>query len=169
MALSGLLVLDKLSFRSKFASILLLCILSVGNLYRSYFPYMTIALWQGPTQAEQLCQWAVEEGYEYIYGGWFTAPPIAAHSGGDLTAGYWWPTYLYQPLGYINSDDIYDAEKNEKAIYVFTDSDEEAGLLLAQERGVTLTKVAEFEEYYVYTSPVPLMDGQPRSYEDFSN
>lgn len=169
VALSGLLIWNKLHIRSKIAATILLCFLSIGNLYRSYFPYMTIALWQGPTQAEQLCQWAVEENYEYIYGGWFTAPPVAAYSGGNLTAGYWWPTYLYQPLGYINSDDIYDTEKNEKAIYVFTDSDEKAGLLLAQERGVTLTKVAEFEEYFVYTSPVPLMDGQPRSYEDFSN
>lgn len=53
--------------------------------------------------------------------------------------------------------DIYGEEENRKAVYVFSTSDEEAGLLTAQAQNVVLEKVIEFGDLRLYTSPVPLM------------
>lgn len=182
VALSAMVILQKLSSRPKYALILLLCILSFGNLFYGYKYGAELALQNDSSYAgklyrrvraagyrsyaetldyhehtQQMCQWAMEEGYEYVYGDWITVPHIAVHSGGELEAGYWEEGNVYQVMGYINRQDIYGASENEKALYIFTSRDENAGLLAAQERGVTLTKVAEFGDYFAYTSPVPLM------------
>lgn len=156
VAFSGLILLKKLPFGPKCAAILLTCIFSLGCLYHGYVPYAGMALWKGPSDGKLMCNWAVEEGYEYVYGHWLVAPRVAACSGGELIAGYWWEDYEAMP--YLISANIYGEEENAKAIYVFTSDDEAECLRLAAQRGVTLTKVAEFGDYKAYTSPVPLME-----------
>lgn len=160
VAFSLVILLRLLGRRPRLLVILLTCVLSLGNLYYSYLPTAQTALRQDSSDARQLCAWAMEEGYEYVYGDWFVAPRVAVHSGGDLEAGYWWETEMYVPMGYNIASDIYDAEENQKAIYVFTEHDEAQGILLAQQQGIPLTKAAEFGFYRAYTSPVPLMNGK---------
>jgi len=183
VAFSGLVILQKLHPAFKQAAILFLCVLSVGNLFHSYSMSMELALENSPTvagkafrlakayglptrswemeekiPARELCEWAVNEGYAYVYGNWEIVPHIAIPSDGKIVAGYWYPTEdIYHPVGYINAQDIYGVEENKKALYIFTSRDEEMGLALAKQRGVTLSKVAEYGDYYAYTSPIPLM------------
>lgn len=153
---SGLMLLRKCSFWPKCMAIVLTCILSLGCLWHGYVPYAGIALWKGPTDGQLMCDWAMSEGYEYVYGHWFVAPRVAACSGGEMEAGYWWEPM--EPMTYNIASDIFDEEDNEKAIYVFTPDDEEDCLRIAAEKGVELTKVAEFGDYKAYTSPVPLLE-----------
>lgn len=155
VAFSGLNLLKKLPFTPKCVGIFLACILSLGSLYHCYVPYAGMALWKGLSDAEQMCDWAMTEGYETVYGNWLVSPRVAVHSDGEMVAGYWWDPYT--PMRYLYSTDIFDESNNENAIYVFTPNDEEACLRIAAERGVNMTLVAEFGDYKAYTSPVPLM------------
>lgn len=176
IALSVLIIIQQLSHRPRYFLIALICLLSLGNLFHSYLPGAKLAvqnsLYSSGTplysetdvrnaNARKMCDWAVSHGYKYVYGDWFTAPRIAVHSGGQLVAGYWWKTDIYCPLGYLNIQNIYGSKENEKAVYVFTSEDCENGLTAAQNKGVPLTKVAEFGDYTAYTSPVPLMHQKP--------
>lgn len=107
--------------------------------------------------AQQLCGWAMEEGYEFVYGDWYVSPRIAVHSGGALMAGYWWNEDIFKPIAHNTWLGLFEQASNEKAIYVFTSEDEERCLQKAGELGVTLQKQAEFGVYRAYTSPVQLM------------
>lgn len=183
VAFSGLIILQKLPSVPKRIAVLLLCALSLGNLFQGYTPMMEIALENNSSivgrafrlaraygypskayvnehnvDAQNMCDWAMEEGYEYVYGNWEVVPHVAVHSDGKITAGYWYPANnIYQPLPYINAQDIYGEEENSTALYIFSPKDEEQGLSAAEKLGVNLTKVAEFGVYRAYTSPVPLM------------
>ena len=107
-----------------------------------------------------MSQWAVEQGYDYVYGEyWGTAPQIAVCSEGKLDAGCWHgPDNVFQIEAANTPQDIYGEADNAKALHVFTAEDEEQGLQKALERGVTLTSVAQFGKYHAYTSPVQLMN-----------
>lgn len=159
LVFSGLIFLQKVSFGPRCIAIILACVLSLGNLYYGYFPYAAMAIWRGPTDQQQMCQWLMENDYTYAYGNyWDGAPPVAVYSGGKIEAGYWFPTSsMYQARDILILRDIYGAEENEKAVYIFTSEDEEQGVRTALDRGITITKVAEFGDYKAYTSPVPLM------------
>lgn len=157
VAFSGLIILKRLSLRQTCLAVILACAIGFGNLWLSYVPSATSAIWFGSTSADTMSAWAVANGYEYVYGDWFTSPRIAAPSGGKLVAAYWKNEAIYHPLGYINLENIYGPEENAKAIYVFTSKDLEQGLQLAQDEGTVLTKVAEFGEYHAYTASAPLM------------
>lgn len=154
-AFSVLILLKDLSFRPRLAAAGLVCILSFANLCYSFLPDAGTALKDEPSDTQRMCQWAMEEGFEYIYGGWYTAPYTAAYSGGRITAGFWFDD-IYNPLTYINALDIYDEEDNEKAVYIFDSQDRDRALDLARDRGVTLTEVAQFGDLTAYTSPVQL-------------
>lgn len=183
VAFSGLILLQKLPKRLKQLAALLMTLLCVGNVFHCQKLKMEVALlndgsiagkafrlardygyhtlaWESQelTDARDLANWAVEEGYEYIYGEWSLIPHVAAQSDGKLVAGCWYHQgVIYQPVNFLNAQDIYGEEENAKAIYVFLPGDEEAGLQKAKERGVTLTKAAQFGDYRAYTSPVQLM------------
>lgn len=155
VSFSVIMVMQRLPLCSKTAAAVLVCVLSIGNLCHSFVPDACIALRDDTSDTQKMCQWALDEGYEYVYGDWSVAPYIAAYSGGSLEAGFWYDD-PFHPVTYINALDIYDEEDNARAIYAFSSEDVEQGLRLALERGVELTLVAEFGEYKAYTSPVPL-------------
>lgn len=182
VALSAMIILKKVSFKLKFSLTLLLCVLSFGNLFYGYKYGAELALQNDMSYAgkafrmaraigyksyaetiddheyaQQMCQWAMDHNYRYVYGDWITVPHIAVHSGGEIEAGYWKEGEVYQVLGYINLQNIYGTLENQEALYIFTDQDKEAGILSAREQEVTLTEVAEFGNYFAYISPVPLM------------
>ena len=159
VACSVVLLMEKFPNLLKYAMALLLCGVSLLGMRDSYGIYIDILKAGNPTDTAQLCQWAVEEDYEYIYGDyWGTATQIAVYSDGELKAGCWHtPENVFYVEMANNPQDIYGEAENEKAIYVFTSEDEAAGLAAAEKRGVTMTKVAEFGDCKAYTSPVQLM------------
>ena len=159
VALSGLMLIDKLPTAPRYGAMLLVCALSLCSLFYCYKPYMRIENSEA-TDAQQMCSWAMEQGYEYVYGEyWGTAPTIAVYSNGQIDAGCWHtPQNVFRVASSNTPRNIYGAAQNEKAIYVFTSADEVQGLQKAKARGVTLKKVAEFGQFCAYTSPVPLME-----------
>ena len=162
LGLSAVILLNRLSPKLQMGLITLICALSMGSLYECYVPSAERILFHQDTAASLMCDWAMENGYEYVYGDyWGTAPQIAVCAEGDLEAGSWHSTNnIFIAEKFNTPQDIYGAEENAKALYVFTDADEQYGLRAAEERGITLEKVAEFGIYYGYTSPEPLMDTQ---------
>lgn len=182
-AFSGLVLLKKLSGWPKRILVLLICLLSLGNMFQGYTTGAEFALQNSPSyagkafrrvrafgyksyafddveyeNAKQMSQWLLDEGYEYIYGDWCVVPRIAAQSNGQLKTGFWYQIeHTFEILEYLNRQDVYGPEENEKGVYIFTSELLEAGLLAAQEQGVTMEKVAQFGDYFAYTSPVPLM------------
>lgn len=184
VAFSGLLLVQRQNYPPrKYAAAILLCILSLGNLFFSYRLWAEVALQNSPSlagkafrltraygypsmawdsedhiDAQNMCTWAMEGGYTYLYGNWENVPHIAVHSDGALAAGYWYPTpNIYQLMPYLNLLDIYGEDENAKALYIFTPRDELQGIQLAEEQGISMTKVAEFGQYRAYTSSAPLM------------
>lgn len=159
LVFSMLIMLKRLPKAGRAVLCIILCLLSLGNLHYSYGPVTDAAMDETVWDYQRMCDWAVENGYGYVYGSWgYCAPYIARYSGGKLVAGCW-HSDVYQVLGYINPQNIYGEEENARAIYVFLGAgEEERGIALALERGVTLTKVAEFGDLRAYVSPEPLME-----------
>lgn len=158
-ACSVLLMMKKLPKLLQLCLVLILCGSTLVGMRDGYGVYMQMLRAEKPTEAEQICQWAMEEGYRYVYGDyWGMATEIAVHSDGELKAGCWHtPESVFYVEMANNSQNIYTEAENARAIYVFTSEDEASGLASAAERGVSMEKAAEFGDCYVYTSPVPLM------------
>lgn len=159
VAVSGGILLKSLLPQLRVIFIGGVCILCMANLYYStgmagiFYRFTEETIFQ-----RDLALWAVNEGYEYVYGAWDTSPRVAVYTDGSLEAGYWiGQDKIYEPSGYLNLQNIYGVEENEKAIYVFTNADEEEALRIAEERGVQMTKVADFGVYRAYTASEPLM------------
>lgn len=158
-ALSGLIVIRKVPNIVRCGIFVVVCAVGVLSVLYGYQPYMHIIADEMSYEV-QLSQWACDNGYEYIYGEyWGTAPQIAVHSHGDLEAGCW---HAVDNLFWVElsntPQDIYGAEQNEKAIYVFNGAEEEKrALILAEERGAILRKMIEFGDFEVYTASEPLM------------
>lgn len=159
VACSVLLLMKKLPKLLQVCLVLVLCVSAIVGMRDGYGLYMQVLNADKPTDAQQVCQWALDEGYDYIYGDyWGAGPQVAVYSDGELRAGCWHtPENVFWVEMANNPQDIYGEEENEKAIYVFTEEDEAAGLEAARERGVTMEKVAQFGDCHVYTSPVQLM------------
>lgn len=162
VACSVLLVMRKLPDLMQKGLIVILCAATLWGMRDSYGVYFEILEQKGDEPAAQVAQWAVERDYEYVYGEyWSTAPSVAVQSDGRLKAGSWHtPEHVFLAEKVNNLQNIYGEAENQKAIYVFTSADEEAGLAETQERGVTMEKMVQFGDYSVYTSPVPLMQVQ---------
>ena len=162
VACSALMLMKTMPKILKACMILVLCGASLIGVRDSYDIYLRM-IKEEPTETAQVCQWAMDRDYQYVYGGyWDVAPLIAAHSDGALTAGCWhMPADVFQVLNLNVHQDIYGDEENKKAIYVFDSADEESGLKAAQERGVQLTKMVQIGDLRVYTSPVQLMKTNP--------
>lgn len=159
VAFSGLILMKNTRKVPQYFVTVLVCLFSLGSLYYCYGPYVLETANAQMTDEQQMSQWAVEQGYSYVYGDyWGTAPQIAVCSEGKLNAGCWHrPENVFRVEISNTPQDVYGEAENAKAIYVFTDEDETQGLQCANDLGVTLTKVAEFGKYRAYTSPIPLM------------
>lgn len=187
--LSAILILQRLSPRLKYGLILLICFLSLSNLFSSHKMWAETALLHDTTyagrafrlardyelyrtyaevdeaysDAREMADWAMEQGYQYVYGDWYTSPRVASHSGGDLIAGFWWYQDIFKVIDYNTTLEIFDPEDNAKAVYILTDDDEQACLQKAMEQGVSMKKEAEFGCYKAYTAPVQLMRLDPQA------
>ena len=170
VALSVLILLTGVSEKIRLGVLLICCCLSAGLFFESYSDYVRYIVYgkehlvyQQEGYAEEMCDWAMDNGFEYIYGDyWTSAAAISVYSDGKLEAGCWHrPERVFQAEPYNTPQDIYGDQENKKAIYVFTAEDESAGLKKAGEKGAEMNKVAEFGPYSAYTSSIPLMEPYP--------
>ena len=159
VACSAILLMKKWPEVLKTGLILVICGAGLIGFRDSYGLYMQLLTQPNAPQAAQICQWAMDQGYRYVYGDyWGATPGIAVYSDGAIEAGCWHTPETVYYVEMVNTpQDIYEDEDNEKAIYVFASEDEEAGLLAAREAGITLTKEAEFGDCRVYTASAQLM------------
>ena len=166
LALSAALVLEQAGPRLRRTMALALCLLSLTNLYGSYIPSIRSALAPQENPQEQISQWAVENGYELVYGGHSAvAPGIAAYSDGALVAGCWDEEIMFKAKPYLNVQNIYSLEDVERAIFVFLPRELEYAHEAAANAGAELSFQGQYGEFSVYTSTVQLM--YPRTYPWF--
>ena len=152
-ALSLALLGERLRPRLRAALVTVLCVLAAANLYFSYHDDLRIALKEEPSPARQISDWAVENGYELVYGNQSTcAPYVAVCSDGALIAGCWRDDYPFKVSPHINIRDIYHIEDYARAIFVF--QEQEAPAMLAEQaaNGAEMTFHGRYGPYVVYTA-----------------
>ena len=166
LALSVALVLEQTGPRLRCTVSLALCLLSLVNLYCSYIPSVRSALAPREEPLEQISAWAVENGYELVYGNHTSvAPGIAAYSDGALVAGCWDEEIMFKAKPYLNIQNIYSLEDAERAIFVFMPWELDYAREAAMNAGAELTFHGQYGALSVYTSTVQLM--YPRTYPWF--
>ena len=168
LALSMAVVMERLPVRRGWLLAVLLCIFSLGNLYHSYYDEFCQSFRESEDSAAQVAQWAVENGYELVYGNFsFAAPNVALYSDGALTAGSWNDEIMLKALGYLNLQNIYSEEDTKRAIYIFMPWEQEYAQEAAGSAGATLIRIDETVcgGKDIFTSDVQLM--YPRTYPWF--
>jgi len=134
------------------------CVLAAANLFVSYRSDLTRALDTAPTYEQELCDWAVENGYELVYGAQSsTAPYVAVRSDGKLTAGCWEDEVIFKLSPHINIRDIYSLADYKRAIFVFLPSELEAMETETEANGTEMTLRGVYGDWYVYTASNQLL------------
>lgn len=166
VALSILLIVEHCKPRTKCFIAFVLCIIAVGNLNHSYMPSVRESLESYENPYGQIADWAVENGYELVYGDYSNAAPkVAANSDGALISGGWNRSIMFKAQEYLNPQNIYSEEDVKRAIFVFTESELDYAFEAAETGGGQLIFQGKYGDFYVYTSTVQLM--YPRTYPWF--
>ena len=136
-----------------------LILLAACNLYFSYRNDVEAVLSEVPTPAQQVCDYALENGYRYLYGNQsLGAPQIAVYSDGRLIAGCWEDACIFKVSPHINIRDIYHYHGDvEHALFVFLPWELEAALAEAAANGTELTLIGQYGQYAVYSSSRQLL------------
>ncbi len=109
------------------------------------------------SEYKMMADYLVAKDIEYIYGDWYSsAPRVALYSNGKIKACCSHGD-VFQILPYINPQEYYWQEENKRAAYIFGKDEEEKALAYAAQKGVTMTKMAEYWNYTLYTADQPLM------------
>lgn len=166
LSLSVILVAEELSPARRSTLALGLCMLALGNLYASYLPSVRESLDGEENRYEQICDWAVERGYELVYGSHSNvAPMVAAYSDGKLISGGWNDEVMFKAQEYLNLQNIYSLEDVNRAIFVFQSYELDYAFEAAAVAGAELSFQGQYGDLSVYTSTVQLM--YPRTYPWF--
>ena len=129
------------------------CMLSAVNLFFSYKDDLRVALSDEPTPARQIADWAVENGYELVYGNQsMCAPDVAAYSDGKLIAGCWQDDFLFKISPHINIRDVYRIADYERAVFVFFEKELPGMLAETSANGTEMTLQGQYDYYSVYTA-----------------
>ena len=129
------------------------CVLSAANLYFSYQDDLRIALSDELTPARQIADWAVENGYELVYGNQsMSAPDVAAYSDGKLVAGCWQDDFLFKISPHINIRDVYHIADYERSVFVFFEKEVPGMLAETSANGTEMTLRGQYDYYSVYTA-----------------
>ena len=136
-----------------------LILLAACNLYFSYRNDVEAVLSEVPTPAQQVCDYALENGYRYLYGNQsLGAPQIAVYSDGRLIAGCWEDACIFKVSPHINIRDIYHYHGDvEHALFVFLPWELEDALAEAAANGTELTLIGQYGQYAVYSSSRQLL------------
>lgn len=152
-ALSLALIGERVRPRARTVLVTALCVLSAANLYFSYHDDLRVALAEEPTPAQQISDWAIENGYELVYGNQSTcAPYVAVCSDGALIAGCWRDDFPFKVSPHINIRDVYHIEDYARAIFVFQETEAPALLREAEANGAEMRFHGQYGPYVVYTA-----------------
>lgn len=152
-ALSLVLIAERLKPKALNALLALLCLLCAANLRFSYRDELLYALDEEPTPAQQISDWAVENGYELVYGNLsLGAPNVALCSDGKLTAGCWDSEVIFKLSPYINLRDIYYLSDAERAIFIFLEPELPLMRVETEANGTEMSFHGQYDYLYVYTA-----------------
>ena len=158
LALSAAIVIERAAPKLRCVLTIALCALSAGNIYFSYGDDLRGALSGSESPAEEICDYAVENGYELLYGNIsYLTPHAAAYSDGKLTAGCWENDTIFHAIPYLNARDIYRKTDYSRALFVFHYSELDTAHSEAAGGGAVLTERARIGEYVLCTSSQQLM------------
>ncbi len=157
-ALSYVVLSDRLKPGQIRSVTIVLSLLAAANLYFSYHMDIQAILNESPTESELVCQYAMDNGFQYVYGNSsFSAPQIAVHSDGALIAGCWQDDCIFKLSPHINIRDIYSLSDYKDAIFIFLPNEMEAAHTETEANGTELTFHGQFGNYLVYTSSKQLL------------
>ena len=158
LALSAAIVLERAAPKLRRALLIALCVLSAGNLYFSYGEDLRGALSEEKLVSEQICDYAVDNGYELLYGNIsYLTPGAAAYSDGKLIAGCWENDTIFHAIPYLNTRDIYRSTDYSRALFVFYKYEVDAAYSEAAGSGAVLTERTRIGDYVLCTSSQQLM------------
>ena len=158
LALSAAVVLERAAPKLRRALLIALCVLSAGNLYFSYGEDLRGALSEEKLVSEQICDYAVDNGYELLYGNIsYLTPNAAAYSDGKLIAGCWENDTIFHAIPYLNTRDIYRSTDYSRALFVFYKDEVDAAYSEAAGSGAVLTERTRIGNFVLCTSSQQLM------------
>ena len=155
-ASSVLLPFFKVRWKTLIAAVLSLA--CIANWFAGYRADVVTALNAAstPNVCREIADYLVENDYQYLYGAWGDVTDVCAYTDGKVLAGGYYNEF-YEILPYINFQDIYSEEHNQKALYLLI-GDHQAALDQAAARGATLVEVARFQnDHVLYSSDRQLM------------
>lgn len=157
-ALSLLVVAPRLKAKWQTIICALVLVLTSANIYYSYGKQVSLSLQEYDSPEKQVCEYAIEKGYEYIYGAHsYSSPYIAVHSDGKLIAGCWDDEILFKVSPHINIDSIYRYEDYDKALFVFLEHELDGAKSECAANGTELYFQAQYGKYHLYTSSKQLL------------
>ena len=154
-----------LIMKNKWKPVLALLILSLCamNLHYSYHQSIfEVNYWNKYAADEEVtgreeAKWLCENGYEVVYGSYYSLTPIVTESDGRLIGGYWLDDIgMFVAVDHVNSMKIYSPEMNEKAAYYIHDSDLPKAMEYAEPYG-GLTCLVRFGDTGLYRCDEQLM------------
>ena len=152
-ALSLALIAEKARPRFLAGLIAALGILAAANLYFSYRDDLRIVFDEKPTAAEQIADWALDNGCELVYGSLsMSAPSVAVCADGKLIAGCWQDDFLFKVSPLINIRDVYRIDDYKRAVFVFLETEVPGMLAETAANGVEMTDHGQYGYYHIYTA-----------------
>ena len=158
-SLSLIIVCGKLGPRMRNVLLTVICCFCALNIYFSYSNQIeTSCRGRESNVYAELADYAVEHGFEYIYGAHSTtAPSIAVHSDGALIAGCWEDDCIFKLSRYTNIRDIYHLDDCTKGLYVFLEDELPLAKKETSAAGIPISFEKQFGPFYVYTASRQLM------------
>ena len=156
VALSFAPLLDRYRIAGRRLVLACLCLLSLGNLYVSYEGNVRSAIQQPDNTWSLVGEALMDYDFELLYGRWDFANMAAAYTDGKVISASWYGEAGHV-LGYINPQDCYAPEDNDRAVYLFRPEEVEEGMALAESMGAELTLIWETPGALLYTSDKQLM------------
>ena len=129
---------------------------AVVNLYLGYYPCIRGALDKSKSRDQEIAEYLVQERYTILYGDWWRTCHIAGYTDGAVVCGSW-NGAVFETLGYINTQDIYEESDTQRAAIFLTEQEREEALAYAASQGVELELIAEYGADALYTSSIQLM------------
>lgn len=134
----------------KVFALVLMGILVIGSFKNAVLPSTRIAEKADTNVSYEISAMLTEKGYTTIYSGWNQCEDIAIASGGSITAGFWdRSTDVFEPVMYLCDPSIYSVDSSECVYYLRKDN-KDIALKKAEEKGVTMTLVAEYPQWGIW-------------------
>jgi len=157
-ALSFAVIADKLKAGLRHSLCLLLCIVAALNIHYSYGTDIRSSVEKPKFAVEEICDYAMENGFEYIYGSHsHTAPLIAVHSDGKLIAGCWEDEIPFKVSPHINIKNIYHLDDYSKALFVLREQEVPAFLKETTASNTGYTFHGQIGNFSLYTTTGQMM------------